>query len=92
MDTTEPGSDGGGGDLRSTSARSAPHGLVDELRRTVDHLHRQLVANGLVAWTSGNVSARVPGHDLLVIKPSGVPYEELTPEAMVLCSLDGRPV
>ncbi|MGL4175452.1 MAG: L-ribulose-5-phosphate 4-epimerase, partial [Dermatophilaceae bacterium] len=45
-----------------------------------------------VAWTSGNVSARVPGHDLLVIKPSGVPYEELTPEAMVLCSLDGRPV
>lgn len=41
-------------------------------------------------WTAGNVSARVPGHDLLVIKPSGVGYDELTPEAMVVCDLDGN--
>ena len=46
----------------------------------------------LVVWTAGNVSARVPGHDLLVIKPSGVDYDELTPENMVVCDLDGRVV
>jgi len=43
-----------------------------------------------VVWTAGNVSARVPGRDLLVIKPSGVGYDELTPEAMVLTDLDGN--
>ena len=58
-----------------TSARKA----VDELRRSVADLHRQLTRYGLVIWTAGNVSARVPGHDLMVIKPSGVPYDELTP-------------
>jgi L-ribulose-5-phosphate 4-epimerase len=45
-----------------------------------------------VAWTAGNVSARVPGADLLVIKPSGIGYDELTPESMVVTDLDGRPV
>ena len=43
-------------------------------------------------WTAGNVSARVPGQDLLVIKPSGVAYDDLTPENMVVCDLDGRVV
>lgn len=43
-------------------------------------------------WTAGNVSARVPGADLLVIKPSGVAYDELTPDNMVVCDLDGRVV
>jgi L-ribulose-5-phosphate 4-epimerase len=50
------------------------------------------VENNLVAWTSGNVSARVPGTDLMVIKPSGVGYPDLTPGNMVLCDLDGQPV
>jgi L-ribulose-5-phosphate 4-epimerase len=45
-----------------------------------------------VVWTAGNVSARVPGHELLVIKPSGVSYDDLTPENMVVCDLDGRVV
>jgi L-ribulose-5-phosphate 4-epimerase len=63
-----------------------------ELRRTLAVLHRSLVTNGLVAWTSGNVSARVPGADLLVIKPSGVGYEDLTPESMVVCDLSGARV
>jgi L-ribulose-5-phosphate 4-epimerase len=45
-----------------------------------------------VAWTSGNVSARVPGADLMVIKPSGIAYAELTAESMVLCDLAGRRV
>jgi L-ribulose-5-phosphate 4-epimerase len=62
------------------------------LRRTVCGLHADLAAAGLVAWTSGNISARVPGEDLMVIKPSGVSYAELTPESMVVCDLDGRVV
>lgn len=66
--------------------------VVSELRRTLAALHQSLVENGLVAWTSGNVSARVPGSDLLVIKPSGVGYDDLTPESMVVCDLDGTRV
>ncbi len=54
-------------------------------------MHAELVRNGLVAWTSGNVSARVPGADLMVIKPSGVSYDDLTPASMVVCDLDGGP-
>ena len=63
--------------------------VVSDLRRTLAELHRSLVENGLVAWTSGNVSARVPGSDLLVIKPSGVGYDDLTADSMVVCDLDG---
>jgi L-ribulose-5-phosphate 4-epimerase len=60
------------------------------LRAEVAQLHSHLTRWGLVTWTSGNVSARVPGEDLLVIKPSGVSYDELTADAMVICDLDGR--
>jgi L-ribulose-5-phosphate 4-epimerase len=63
--------------------------LVAELREIVSGLHAELPRNGLVAWTSGNVSARVPGLDLMVIKPSGIGYDDLTPESMVVCDLDG---
>jgi L-ribulose-5-phosphate 4-epimerase len=62
------------------------------LRRGVCDLHADLAAAGLVAWTSGNISARVPGESLMVIKPSGVSYADLTPESMVVCDLDGRVV
>jgi L-ribulose-5-phosphate 4-epimerase len=65
--------------------------LIAQLRAELLALHAELVTSGLVAWTSGNVSARVPGSDLMLIKPSGVAYAELTPEAMVLCTLDGAP-
>ena len=66
---------------------------VARARQTVSDLHSLLVENGLVAWTSGNISARVPGSpDLMVIKPSGVAYPELTPESMVVCDLDGTVV
>jgi len=58
-------------------------------RREVAALHAELTRYGLVVWTAGNVSARVPGADLMVIKPSGVPYDELTPESMVVTDLDG---
>jgi L-ribulose-5-phosphate 4-epimerase len=61
-----------------------------ELRREVCALHAELPRYGLVAWTSGNLSARVPDAELMVIKPSGVSYDELTPESMVVCDLQGE--
>ena len=65
---------------------------IERVRREVCELHAHLVRWGLVTWTSGNISARVPGTELMVIKPSGVPYDELTPESMVVVTLDGRVV
>jgi L-ribulose-5-phosphate 4-epimerase len=65
---------------------------IAELREEVCALHTELLRYGLVVWTSGNLSARVPGEDLMVIKPSGLPYEELTPESMVVCDLHGERV
>jgi L-ribulose-5-phosphate 4-epimerase len=73
-----------------TDPTTAP--AVRKARRVVADLHGELVRNGLVAWTSGNISARVPGTDLMVIKPSGVPYAELTAESMVVCDLRGMRV
>ncbi|MEL4358876.1 MULTISPECIES: L-ribulose-5-phosphate 4-epimerase [unclassified Luteococcus] len=66
-------------------------------RAEVSALHAELPRWGLVVWTAGNVSARVRcaeqiGTDLLVIKPSGVSYDELAPEAMVVCTLDGAKI
>ncbi|MER5268880.1 L-ribulose-5-phosphate 4-epimerase [Actinosynnema sp. NPDC002837] len=63
--------------------------VIADLRRTVADLHRELTRYELVIWTAGNISARVPGQDLMVIKPSGVSYDELTPEAMVVTDLHG---
>src|SRR3954470_23319299 len=65
---------------------------MDELRRELAALHQELPRNGLVTWTSGNLSARVPGEDLMAIKPSGVAYEHLDPDAFVVCDLDGERV
>jgi L-ribulose-5-phosphate 4-epimerase len=64
--------------------------VVAALRAEVAVLHSELPRWGLVVWTAGNVSARVPGRNLLVIKPSGVSYDELAPEAMVITDLDGH--
>ena len=61
-------------------------------RVEVSRLHQELVRYGLVVWTGGNVSGRVPGADLMVIKPSGVSYDDLAPENMILCDLDGNVV
>lgn len=64
--------------------------MLDELRREVCRLHAELPRNGLVTWTSGNVSGRDPETGLVVIKPSGVRYEDLTPENMVVVDLGGK--
>jgi L-ribulose-5-phosphate 4-epimerase len=63
---------------------------VAALRREVCALHAELPRNGLVAWTSGNISARVPDEDLMVIKASGVAYDDLDPDAIVVCDLGGE--
>ncbi|GAB2706580.1 L-ribulose-5-phosphate 4-epimerase [Microbacterium marinum] len=63
---------------------------IDAVRAEVAALHAELVRYGLVIWTGGNVSGRVPGADLFVIKPSGVSYDDLAPENMILCDLDGN--
>lgn len=65
---------------------------VETTRAEVARLHAELVRYGLVVWTAGNVSGRVPGAELFVIKPSGVSYDALTPEVMILCDLDGNVV
>jgi L-ribulose-5-phosphate 4-epimerase len=62
---------------------------VTDLRREVCALHAELPRHGLVTWTAGNLSARVPGEELMVIKASGIPYDELTPAAIVVCDLHG---
>ena len=67
----------------------AVEATVAAVRAEVAELHAELPRNELVAWTAGNVSARVPGADLLVIKPSGVRYHEITPENMVVTDLYG---
>jgi L-ribulose-5-phosphate 4-epimerase len=63
-----------------------------DVRRQVAVLHAELVRYNLVAWTAGNISGRIPGTDQFVIKPSGVDYDDLAPEAMIVCDLDGKVV
>jgi L-ribulose-5-phosphate 4-epimerase len=68
-----------------------PHieAAIARTREEVATLHAELVRYSLIVWTGGNVSGRVPGAELFVIKPSGVGYDELGPEDMILCDLDG---
>jgi L-ribulose-5-phosphate 4-epimerase len=77
---------------RAGPRKLAGDAALREARIQVSDLHAELVTAGLVAWTSGNISARVPGTELMVIKPSGVSYPDLTPESMVVCDLDGQVV
>lgn len=63
--------------------------LIRRLRDEVCALNRALPDLGLVVWTAGNVSARVPGENLLVIKPSGLDFDQLTPENMVVTDFAG---
>ena len=70
---------------------------VDAAKEKVAALHAELPRWELVVWTAGNVSERVRNpsggaegaDDLLVIKPSGLSYDDITPDAMVVCDLEG---
>ncbi|MEL5990572.1 L-ribulose-5-phosphate 4-epimerase [Microbacterium phosphatis] len=77
-----------------TTVPSAMREAVDAAKARVAALHNELPRWELVVWTAGNVSERVPGidghPDLLVIKPSGVSYDDLTPEEIVVCDLEGE--
>ena len=61
---------------------------IQQARQDLAHLHAQLWDAGLVVWSGGNISQRVEGG--FVIKPSGLLYDELTPESMIHCDLDGN--
>jgi L-ribulose-5-phosphate 4-epimerase len=64
--------------------------LLETIREQLYQLHLELPKNNLVTWTGGNVSARDPETGLVAIKPSGVRYEDLRPEHMVVVDLDGK--
>jgi L-ribulose-5-phosphate 4-epimerase len=64
--------------------------MLEKLREKLVVLHQELPKNNLVTWTSGNVSARDPDTGLVVIKPSGIRYEDLTPVNMVVVDLNGK--
>jgi L-ribulose-5-phosphate 4-epimerase len=63
---------------------------LEALREELVALHAELPRHGLVAWTGGNISARDPETGLVAIKPSGVRYDDLTADSMVVLDLDGR--
>lgn len=66
--------------------------MLENLRHELWQLHMELPKNNLVTWTGGNVSLRDPQSGLVVIKPSGVRYEDLKPEHMVIVDLGGKMV
>lgn len=66
--------------------------MLEELRQEVWQANLALPNNGLVLWTSGNVSARDPETDLVAIKPSGVLFDQLTPDNLVIVDLNGEVV
>jgi L-ribulose-5-phosphate 4-epimerase len=66
--------------------------ILENLRTEICKLHQELPKNNLVTWTSGNLSGRDAETGLVVIKPSGIHYPELTPGNMVVVDLDGKVV
>jgi L-ribulose-5-phosphate 4-epimerase len=64
--------------------------MLEKLRHKLTQLHLELPRHALVAWTSGNVSLRDPESGYVLIKPSGVRYEVLQPEHMVVLDLQGK--
>ena len=63
---------------------------LQEFRDRVTALNIDLVKYGLVAWTAGNVSERLPDGKSFIIKPSGVMYDDLKPADLVICDLNGE--
>ncbi|WP_235215331.1 L-ribulose-5-phosphate 4-epimerase [Phaeacidiphilus oryzae] len=93
--TSATSASGAAGPARITHADQLTPAQQEEvagLRERVCALHSELLRWGLVTWTSGNISGRLPGADLMVIKPSGVSYDDLTPESMIVTDLHGTPL
>jgi L-ribulose-5-phosphate 4-epimerase len=66
--------------------------LLPDLRREVLEANLELVRKGLVLYTFGNASGISRKHSLVVIKPSGVPYERMKPGDLVVTDLNGKVV
>ncbi len=66
--------------------------LLESIRHELVRLNQELPKNHLVTWTSGNVSIRDKETGYVAIKPSGVMFEDLTAEDMVVVDLDGKVV
>jgi L-ribulose-5-phosphate 4-epimerase len=64
--------------------------MLEKFKEELVQLHLELPHNNLVVWTSGNISGRDEESGLVVIKPSGVMYPDLTPDKMVVLDLDGK--
>jgi L-ribulose-5-phosphate 4-epimerase len=64
--------------------------MLEKLKEDLVQLHLELPKNNLVVWTGGNVSALNAETGLVVIKASGIRYEEMRPEHMVVVDLDGK--
>ncbi len=75
---------------QDTASDSALPASLVRLREEVCEGNLMLPKAGLVAWTGGNLSARDPETGHIVIKPSGMLYDEMTPEDMVVVDMDGR--
>lgn len=63
--------------------------MLEKIKEQLAELHQELPKNGLVRWTGGNVSIRDAETGYVVIKPSGVRYEHLQPEDMIVVDMDG---
>jgi L-ribulose-5-phosphate 4-epimerase len=64
--------------------------MLEKLKEELLQLHLELPKNNLVAWTGGNVSGRDAQTGFVVIKPSGIRYEDLRPEHMVVVDIEGK--
>ncbi|NLE60625.1 MAG: hypothetical protein GX616_19950, partial [Planctomycetes bacterium] len=64
--------------------------MLEALREEVYRANMALPANRLAVWSGGNVSGRDPATGLIVIKPSGVLFEELAPDNMAVIDIDGN--
>lgn len=64
--------------------------MLENLRDEIYRLHLELPKNSLVIWTTGNISGRDPETGYIVIKPSGILYDDLAPEKLVILDLNGK--
>ncbi|MBL8096317.1 MAG: class II aldolase/adducin family protein, partial [Anaerolineales bacterium] len=66
--------------------------MLERMKEELVQLHLELPKNDLVRWTGGNVSARDPETGLVVIKASGIRYEDMRPQHMIVMDLEGQRV
>jgi L-ribulose-5-phosphate 4-epimerase len=64
--------------------------MLEQLKEHLVHLHHELPQNDLVRWTGGNISTRDPETGLVIIKASGIRYEEMLSEHMVVMNIEGK--